>query len=123
VTIALETPPRLLRPLPKSLHGMTCTLCLKLRSRWCAGPADFSEVDSICSVCYLSLAPWVHENVQHVGWLIVETEKELGIQFERDTDGCLVQVEDSDRILMALATGERVGHLHQFSQSLRRELS
>lgn len=121
--IALETPPRLLRPLPKSLHGMACALCLQLRSRWCSGPADFSEVDPICSVCYLSLAPWVHEHVQHVGWLIAATEKELSVEFERDADGCLVQVEDADRILMALAAGERVGHIQQFSQKLRGESS
>ena len=97
--------PEFLVPLPKVLWGTACEVCEKLQSRWVFRYSGHV----VCSTCYLRHSTWAHVHTAEVLRLIAEVECQLRVSFRKDGYGYLVEVEDCDRFLMAIASSARVG--------------
>jgi hypothetical protein len=117
----LEADPKHIRPLPKSLVGASCDACGKLGSKWCVF-LDSENMSPVCSLCYLSKSGWAVSKEDHITKLVLATEERIGSPFQKDSSGRLVQMNDADRILFALACVDRFGTFMRFVEKVKKDV-
>lgn len=112
---------RFLSPLPKAMWDLACARCDRRNSRWQLSEPDLNEapqeeksadpvksVYPLCSLCFLYQSNWGLKRRQDVDDLVRETEEEKGKVFEKDIGGQLLNCEDANHILAAIALTSRI---------------
>lgn len=99
--------PKMVRP---NMGGaVSCRCCAKLCARWQV--FEESEWSSVCSRCWLYDSVWGKNAAVEIAGLVSAVEKRLGHRFQHGEDGKLIAIEDSDRILGAIAITSRIFHV------------
>jgi hypothetical protein len=98
--------PSILRP--REGPACVCPWCGKERARWYT--ADGAAWVPMCSLCWLYDSEWAKTRQLPVAALVAAVEERRGIPFAH-ADGKLVEIEDSDRILGAIAVTSRIFHI------------
>lgn len=102
-----------LRPLPKEMWGIGCSMCRKTQSNWEVGrrplnPEDDIEVEPVCSLCFLYESWPNEENLEEdLVNLIEQVELQIGEKFDKDPKGRLAVAEDGNRILFSMVMTTR----------------
>lgn len=93
---------KLVKPLPSSLHGMSCTNCSKPHASWSLRAVEDVAESAVCSRCVLYDSRWGEEQENNLARFVAAVEANLGTTFEKDANMRLSRREDADRVLGAI---------------------
>jgi hypothetical protein len=96
-----------LKPLLKEDWDGPCASCGKKRARWMFIPSDEQGAVSVCGLCWMYESQWGKNRASELAEFKAKVEREIGKSFLVDK-GKLVQFEDADRLLSAIALTSQI---------------
>lgn len=101
--------PNNIRPLPKSMQGVACSVCNKTQAVWERTRVRTDQQgDPTCSLCWLYESKWGKDNGDQIGKLVSAVEDKLGRLFKKRDNAQLARCRDADRIMSAIVTTTRL---------------
>ena len=105
---------KFLRPLPRSMQGVACSMCDRLQACWQL-TLPFKEEQAACSLCLLYHPEVWSKDIQQA---ITNVETGVGHMFERDVNARLLKCADADRVMGVVVLTARVMGVRERSAKL-----